>query len=159
MTIDASLAISLVSLFTSLYVFWQQRVDHRKEREAEVGRQDYTIMLDVYRNWLATEEQECRRVLYDAHSAGALFADLPEETKAKINHAIASMNVVALLRSAGRVPMAECDELFGSTIVRVVRAAEGVGYFEWRRGLTGTTPWVRLRRAAESLSGERTNDH
>lgn len=79
------------------------------------------------------------------------FADLPDDVQGNINHAIAMMNVVALLRSAGRVPLAECDELFGGAMVRVVAAAESIGYFAVRKSLTGSTPWPRLREAAESL--------
>jgi hypothetical protein len=152
MTVDGlALFVGVFGFALSIYVFVQQRIDHRREREVEVSREDYAIMLDFYQSWLSPAEQDCRKAIYRARDQKAAFADLPDDVQGHINHAIAMMNVVALLRSAGRVPVSVCDELFGGAMVRVVAAAESIGYFTWRKSLTGSTPWPRLRDAAKSL--------
>lgn len=67
MTVDGlALILSVLGLALSIYVFLQQRVDHRKEREVEASREDYAIMLDFYQSWLSPLEQDCRKATYRA---------------------------------------------------------------------------------------------
>ena len=62
------------------------------------------------------------------------------------------MNVVAILRDAGKVPTDACDVLFGRATVRLVSAAEDIGYFDWREKISGVRPWRRLRTTAARIA-------
>lgn len=148
---QVALLISILSLAASTIIFVQQRADERRRSSQEDTREDYGIMIDVYRNWLSADEQDCRRALYKARDDAESFTNLSDDTRTKINHAVAMMNLVAILREAERVPIDACDELFGSTIVRVASAADSIGYFEWRHSLTGSPPWRQLRAAARQI--------
>lgn len=111
------------------------------------------MLRDVYRDFLDSHEQACRRTLYRARDAGSTFADLSEEEKGQINHAVAQMNLIGYLWEEKLISREDAINLMGSTAERVDFAAQTIGYYEYRKQLTGKVPWRYLRKFASEHRG------
>jgi len=92
---DVAILALIVSVFSLAASVFSLAPDRRHAKGS--------LLVKVYQSWLSSEEQACRRALYEVREANGNFAALAGDEQDRINHAIASTNMVAHLREQRRV--------------------------------------------------------
>jgi hypothetical protein len=131
---DWSITIAVVSLVLSIAVVLRENRSRKRD-----------LFIQVYQSMLDPEEQEGRRLLFEAAEQGRDFADLPTDDRTKINHALSSANVLGFLYLRRHIPRDDVTTLMGTTMRRVHNAAESTGVYRVRDAQQGEPIWPEFR--------------
>ncbi|WP_242887777.1 hypothetical protein [Actinomadura litoris] len=127
-----SIAIAFLALAFSLGAFVHDRARSRRD-----------LLLNLHERLIAADQQEGRRLLYLMAEERRQVEHLTPDEHAKINNALALLNVLALYYTRRYVRRKDVLELWAARVVRVFTAAQPV--LEHRSALSGYRAARHLR--------------
>jgi len=140
-----AVVISVVSLFVSvvglLYSIRSRRqglllsyFDNHSDPSRQSGRA-------IIHNWNRRMNSDGQQIVWEESSKDEQEGPLIE----KANHALAALDLLGYLYSKRYIDRKDALEMWGYTTANVYRAAERIGYIEFRRKRdNGRTPWLWL---------------
>ncbi|HEU5469403.1 MAG TPA: hypothetical protein VFV67_02030 [Actinophytocola sp.] len=132
-----AIIISIAALMLSSFVF---AYNHRTAKR--------DLMIRIYDQLLAADRQQGRRVLFELCEYGRKPEDLCEDDFRSANHALAWLDLMAMLYDKRYIPRRDSMALWGITTSRIVHAAEQSGFLQFRDNQQGSLLWPYVRKFA-----------